>query len=296
VALPRPVPARRVFRPTRRVSWGTRILAGLIGITAIAATAAFVGVVLPGRVADLGSHEGVELAAARSQAATVQASLSGLLQDIDPSGPFALASDRLASDLALSRATEKQASEALAHAQAAGAYLNEAAGVPFQLHQPAFLRTDRPAAAQLQSGLQAALKLAHAVTLQLTLAQTVAVDEQAWNGQLVPALASRSWAPAARAAASLQTQLKSEQLGAANPDALLDPLWGKWIDARYAYALTAQSYALNQASGQTITARDLQATLNTQAGQIQAALAAAQRHLSAWDQQAIAPLLQIATR
>jgi hypothetical protein len=270
-------------------------MAALILLIAIAVTAAFVAVVLPARVADLGQREATELGAARSGAATVHGSLSVLLEDIDTTGSFALPANRLASDLTLAATTEKQASDALGHAQAAGAYLDDAASVPFQFRTPAFLEADRPAAAHLQAGLQASLRLAHAVTLQLTLAQTVAADQQAWNGQLAPALASRSWAAAARAAASLQTQLKSEQLGAANPDALLDPLWGKWIDARFAYALTAQSYALNQASGQTITARDLQATLNSQAAQIQSALAAAQQDAPGWTQRTIEPLLASAT-
>ena len=296
MALPRPVSARRVFRPTRRASWGTRILAALILLTAIAATAAFVAVVLPARLADLGVREGQELGAAEGEAATVQGSLAVLFGEMNAAGPFALPSDRLASDLALARTTEKQAGDALGHAQAAGAYLADAGGVPFQLHPPAFLKTDQPSASQLQTSLQAAVKLAHAATLQLTLAQTVAADEQARNGQLAPALASRSWASAARAAASLQAQLRSEQLGAANPDALLDPLWARWIDARYAYALTAQSYALNAASGQALTAQELLSTMSSQAAQVQATLAAARRDAAPWAQRSIEPLLASAAR
>lgn len=296
MALPRPASQRRVFRPTRRVSWGTRILAVLILVAAVGATAAFLVVILPARVADLGRQEAQELDAARSGAATVEQSLSGLFNDLSPAGPFALSADRLATDLALARTTEKQAGDALAHAQASRVYLLEADGVPFQLHSPLFVSGDRPAALHLEAGLQTAVRLAHAATLQFSLAQTVAADQQAWTGQLAPALASRAWASAARTAASLQVQLKSEQLGVANPDALLDPLWGKWIDARFAYTLTAQSYALNAASGQTITAQELQGTLNSQAAQIQAALAAAQRGVGSWTQRTIQPLLATAAQ
>jgi hypothetical protein len=267
----------------------------MILVVAVAATAAFVGVVLPARVADLGRLEAQELSAARGGAATVQVSLASLLSEVDAAGPFAIPQDRLAADLTLARATEKQTGDSLAHAQAAGAYLTEAAGVPFQLHTPAFIKADRPAANSLQAGLQSDLKLAQALSLQLSLAQAVAADQQAWQGQLDPALASRSWVAAARAAAGLQTQLKSEQLGVANPDALLDPLWGKWIDARYAYTLTAQSYALNAASGQTLTAQQLQGTLNSQAIQIKAALAAAQQGVAGWAQRTLQPLLSNAT-
>ena len=274
------------------MSWGTYILAFLILVTSVGATAAFLIVILPARVADLGRQEAQELAAARTGAATVQQSLTGLVADLGQAGPFTLAADRVTTDLALAKTTEKQASDALAHAEAAKAYLLEADGVPFQLHSPLFVSGDRPAALHLESGLQSAQKLAHAATLQLTLAQTVAADQQTWNGQLAPALASKGWVVAARTAATLQDQLKSEQLGAGNPDALLDPLWGKWIDARFAYAQTAQSYALNAASGQTVTAQELLRVLTGQAAQIQAALNAAQQGVAGWTQRTIQPLLQ----
>jgi hypothetical protein len=291
VALPNPSSSRRVFRPSRRVSWGTWIFAILVLCAAVGATAAILVVILPARVLDLGKNEAEELSAARAGAVSAQQSLSGLWADLTPSGPFAVAPEKLAADLNTARGAEKQANDALGHAENAKAYLLQADGMPFQLHSPAFVSGDRPAVLQLETGLQVAAKLAHAATLQLTLAQDASADQQLWSSQLDPALNARSWAQAARTAATLQSQLKAEQLGVGNPDALLDPLWSKWVDARFAYSQTAQAYALNAASGQTVTAQQLQRTMTTQLGQVQAAQSAAKDNAAPWGAKTIQPLL-----
>ncbi|HYM50092.1 MAG TPA: hypothetical protein VET65_05900 [Candidatus Limnocylindrales bacterium] len=296
MAVPRPAPARRVFRPERRVPWGTWILAVVFLLAAVGATGAILLVVQPARVADLGRSESQQLGLARTGAATVQQSLNALWADLGPGGPFALTADKVSADLALAQTTEKQASDALAYDEVAKADLVEADAIPFQLHPPLFTKSDRPAVLHLETGLQAASRLAHAATLELELAQTVAADQGTLDGQLTPALNAHAWTEAARAASTAQGQLKAEQLGAANPDALLDPLWGKWIEARLAYAQTAQSYALNAASGQASTAQQLLQTLSTQSAAIQATGTAARRGAASWAAQTIQPLLDTVSR
>lgn len=284
-----------MFRPTRRVSALTWVMTLLALVAAAGATAAFLVVILPSRLATLGTEEASELSTGRAGAAAVATSNASVWADLNPGGPFALSADKVTADLALAATAQKQANDALTHVQNASAYLTEAAGVPFQFHVPAYLKTDRPEAAALQANLVAAQNLSQAAVLQLTFSQTVAADQQIQSNQLDPALAQRRWADAARAAASLQTALQSEQLAATNQYALLDPLWSAWVNARFAYAQTAQSYALNAASGQSITAQQLQQTLATEAQQIQAAQLAAVKDVSTWAASKITPLLTAQT-
>jgi hypothetical protein len=292
VALPKPASPHHVFRPTRRVSWATRIFAILVLLGAIGATVAIVLVILPARIAALAASEAQEMTTARSESATAGQSLQTLWADLGPAGPFPLTADKLAADLSLAQTTEKQANDALTHLDAARTYLTQAAGVPFQLHAPAFVQQDQPQANHLDAGLQAAVKLAHAASLQLALAQSSSTETQLQSQQLGPALAAHNWASAVHIAAGLETDLQAQQLAAANPDALLDPLWGKWFEARFAYSQAAQEYALNAASGQTVTAQQLQATMNAQATQVAATLNAAQQDASAWQLKTYTPLLK----
>ena len=50
-----------MFRPARRVSWGTRIFALLVFLVAVGAIGAFLAVLLPQQVAKLAQMEGNEL-------------------------------------------------------------------------------------------------------------------------------------------------------------------------------------------------------------------------------------------
>src|ERR1700687_5665721 len=49
VALPKPAPARRVFRPGRRVSWGTWIFVIVVLLIAIGSLGGFLEILLPPR-------------------------------------------------------------------------------------------------------------------------------------------------------------------------------------------------------------------------------------------------------
>src|SRR2546421_9651146 len=113
---------------------------------------AFLEVFLPQQIASLAKLEGSELQLARQQSGDVDTSLTTLWTDLS-NGSIGLSDDQLAKDLALAKRTEKSASDALSHVQAAQAYMAQADGMPFQLHSPAFVTTDRPVLAHLQNSL-----------------------------------------------------------------------------------------------------------------------------------------------
>jgi lipopolysaccharide export LptBFGC system permease protein LptF len=108
-----------VFRPARRVSWGTRIFAALIFFLAVGAVATFVVFVLPTQIAALTGSEARELRTARQATADVSASTDILWADMAGKGSLSLPGDRITQDLALAQSTEKAADDALGHVQAA---------------------------------------------------------------------------------------------------------------------------------------------------------------------------------
>lgn len=290
VALPRTA-QRRVFRPARRVSWGTIIFSILVLLLAIGAVAGFLVIVLPGRVATLSQNEANELRMARQGAAGVSLSTTTLWSDLSANGSMGLSDSRLSQDLALAQSTEKAGDDALAHAQAADQYLAEADGIPFQLHAPAFVSTDRPALIHLEKALAAAIKLGHGATLQITLAQHVGQDMHTVTGQLNPSLLTHDWTAASRTAAAIQQDLKAQENAASDAETLLDPLWIAWMDATVGYAATAQQFSLTSAANQSQSAQQLARALNAANDQIGQKMAQAQAHAAAWNQKTVQPLL-----
>jgi hypothetical protein len=295
VALPRPAPARRVFRPARRVSWGTWIFVILVLLITIGALGAFLQIVLPQRVAQLAQSEAGELALARKGTADVSTNVSHLWADLGAKGSMSLSDAQLTQDLALAQSTEKAAGDALGHVQLAQNYMAQADGLPFQLHSPAFIATDRPALAHLDKAMQATLRLTHAATLQLTLAQQVTQDAQKIATTLDPALNAHAWADAARAASALSDDLKPQQVSAAFADAMLDPLWATWIDGLVSVVTDAQQYSLAAAANQTQVAQQSAKNLATARQQVAASFAAAQNGAAAWQVRTIQPLLDTVT-
>ena len=285
-----------MFRPTRRVSWATWIFAILVLVLAGGAVGAFLEVVLPQRVAQLAQAEAGELALARKGATDASAAVSALWTEISAKGGIGLSADQLSKDLALAKDTEKTADDALSHVQAAQSYMSQADGLPFQLHSPAFIAADRPNLQHLDKGLQATLKLTHAATLQLTVAQHLNQDAQTIPSSLYPSLNARQWTDAARTASALTTDLTTQQVPANDPEALLDPLWGKWIDAMLAVASSAKQLSLASAAGQTQQAQQASRSLETAKAQLVASYAAAQNGAAAWQAKAVQPLLDTITR
>jgi hypothetical protein len=296
VALPRPAPARRVFRPARRVSWGTWIFVIVVLLITIGALGAFLQIVLPQRVQQLTLSETSELALARKGTAEVNTNVSRLWADLSAKGSMSLSDTQLAQDLALAKSAETAANDALGHVQLAQSYMAQADGLPFQLHSPAFIATDRPALQHLDKALQADLKLTHAAVLQLTLAQQVTQDAQKISTTLDVALNNRAWADAARAASTLADDLKPQQVSAGFADALLDPLWATWIDGMVSVVTNAQQYALASAASQTQVAQQSAKNLATARQQAVASFAAAQNGAAAWQAKTIQPLLDTVTR
>ena len=98
--------------------------------------------------------------------------------------------------------------------------------------------------------MQASIKLTHAATLELTLAQNLSRDADKISGSLGPSLAARSWTDAARTASALATDLQSQQAPVGDPEALLDPLWSKWVDAMLTVVTSAQQLSLTSAANQ----------------------------------------------
>lgn len=285
-----------MFRPARRVSWGTWIFVILVLALAIGAVGGFLEVVLPQRVAQLAQSEASELALARKGATEVSASVTSLWAEISAKGSMSLSDDRLAQDLALAKSTEKAADDALGHIQTAQSDMAQAHGLPFQLHSPAFVATDHPHLQHLDNGLQAVVKLTHAATLQLTLAQHLSQSSQTISGTLDPSLNARSWTAAARAASALATDLKSQQAPAADPEALLDPLWAKRVDAILAVVTNAQQYSLAAAANQTQLAQQASRSLATARVQLAATIVAAQNGAADWQAKMIQPLLDTVAR
>ena len=296
MALPRPAPARRVFRPARRVSWGSWIFVIVVLLITIGALGAFLQIVLPQRVAQLALSEAGELGLARKGTAAVDTNVSGIWGDISAKGAMSLSDAQLAQDLALAKTTETTANDALGHVQLAQSYMAQADGLPFQLHSPAFIASDRPALQHLDNALQASLKLTHAAVLQLTLAQSVTPDAQKISTTLDPALNSHAWADAARAASTLNQDLKQQQVSAGFADALLDPLWATWIDGMVSVVTNAQQYALASAANQAQVAQQFARNLATARQHVAASFAAAQNGAAAWQVKTIQPQLDTVTR
>jgi hypothetical protein len=280
-----------VFRPARRVSWATRIFAILVLVLAAGAIGAFLEVVLPQRVAQLAQSESSELAQARTGATDSSTAVATLWTEISAKGGIGLSSDQITKDLALAKAIEKSADDALSHVQAAQSYMSQADGLPFQFHSPSFIATDRPALQHLEKALQATIKLTHGATLQLSVAQHLNQDAQSISGSLYPSLNARQWTEAARTASALTTDLTTQSVPAADPEALLDPLWSKWIDAMQAVASSAKQVSLASAAGQTQQAQVANRSLDSARAQLVASYAEAQNGAAAWQKKTIQPLL-----
>jgi hypothetical protein len=284
-----------VFRPARRVSWGTRIFAFLVLVLALGAIGAFLEVVLPQRVAQLAGMEANELSLARKGTTDVSTSLTSLWAELTPKGSISLPDDRLAADLVLAKSTEQADADALGHVQAAEAYLAQADGLPFQFHSPAFIATDRPALRHLEKSLAAGAKLAHGATLQITLAQHLNQDAQTLAG-LNARVDSRAWADAARTASTLLTDLQSQQAPVGDREALLDPLWGQWVDAMIAVVLDAQQLSLHSAANQGASGQQDARALAAARAQLAASFRAAQDGAAAWQAKTIQPLIDTLTK
>lgn len=283
-----------MFRPARRVSWGTRIFAFLVLVVAVGSVGAFLEVFLPQQIASLSRLEGNELQLARHGSSDVDTSVNRLWTDLSK-GSIGLSDDQLAQDLALAQQTEKTASDALSHVQAAQAYLTQADSMPFQLHSPAFVATDRPVLSHLQNSLNAASKLANAATLQIPIAQAMNQNLRSLN-DLNNSLAARDWAGGARTAATLSSAIKVQQGPAGNPETFIDPLWAHWIDTSLSVVLAAQQYCLASAQGQTALAQQQAASVAAARGQMAAAYTAAQNGAAAWQSKTIQPVLTTVTK
>ena len=283
-----------MFRPARRVSWGTRIFAFLVLVVAVGSVGAFLEVFLPQQIASLSRLEGNELQLARHGSSDVDTSVSKLWTDLS-NGSIGLSDDQLSQDLALAQQTEKTASDALAHVQAAQAYLTQADSMPFQLHSPTFVATDRPVLAHLQNSLNAASKLANAATLQIPVAQAMNQNLRSLN-DLNKSLAAGDWPGGARTAASLSSAIKVQQGPAANPETYLDPLWGHWIDSSLSVVLAAQQYCLASAQRQTVLAQQEGSAVVAARAQMAAAYTSAQAGAAAWQAKTIQPVLDTVTK
>ncbi len=279
-----------MFRPARRVSWGTRIFALLVFLVAVGAIGAFLEVLLPQQVAKLAEMEGNELVLARKGTADVNTAVAGLWAELSPKGSMGLTAARMSEDLALAKRTERSADEALSHVQAAQAYMAQADGLPFQFHAPTFIAPDRAAAQHLEKALTTSIKLSHAATLQLTLAEHMSQNSQSLVS-MNASLNARDWTNAARTASTIATDLKSQQSPAGDPEALLDPLWAKWVDAMLGVAISAQQYSLASAANQTQQAQQAGRTLAAARDQLAATFAAAQNGAAAWQAKTVQPIL-----
>ncbi len=280
-----------MFRPARRVSWATRIFAFLVLLLAAGAIGAFLEVVLPQRVAQLAQSEAGELALARKGTTDVSTAVTGLWTDISSKGGISLSDDQLTKDLALAKTTEKSADDALSHVQAAQSYMAQADGLPFQFHSPSFIATDRLTLQHLDKALQATVKLTHGATLQLTLAQHLNQDAQTISGSLYASLNARQWTDAARTASAVTTDLQTQQAPVGDAEALLDPLWGKWVDAMLSVASSAKQLSLASAARETQQAQLASRSLEAAKAQLAASYAEAQNDAAAWQAKTIQPLL-----
>ena len=280
-----------MFRPARKVSWGTWIFAILVLVLAGGAVGAFLEVVLPQRVAQLAQSEANELALARKGATDVGTGVTGLWADVAAKGAISLSTDQITKDLALAQTSEKSADDALGHIQAAQTYMSQADGLPFQFHSPSFIANDRPALGHLDKSLQASIKLTHGATLQLTLAQHLNQEAQTINNSLNPYLNNRQWTEAARTAATLTTDLNAQKPPLSDPEALLDPLWSKWVDAMLAVASSAQQLSLASAANQSQQAQVASRNLAAARALMASTYVDAQTGAAAWQAKTIQPLL-----
>ena len=285
-----------MFRPSRKVSWATWIFAILVLALAGGAVGGFLEVVLPQRVAQLAQSEAGELALARKSATDASSGVGGLWTEISAKGGISLSADQSATDLALAKATAKTADDGLSHVQAAQSYMSQADGLPFQFHSPSFIATDRPALQHLETALQATTRLTHAATLQLTLAQHLNQDAQTISASLYPNLNARQWTEAARTASALTTDLTTQQVPAGDSEALLDPLWSKWVDAMLAVASSAKQLSLASAAGQSQQAQLASRNLATARAQLIQTFADAQNGAAAWHAKTVQPLLDTIAR
>lgn len=260
------------------------------------AVGAFLEVVLPQRVAQLAQSEAGELALARKGTTDVSGAVISLWTDISAKGGISLSPDKITNDLALAQATEKSADEALSHVQAAQTYMSQADGLPFQFHSPSFIAADRPALQHLDKALQATIKLTHAATLQLTLAQHLNQDAQTITGSLTTSVNNAAWTDAARTASGLTTDLRAQQPPVVDPEALLDPLWSKWVDAMTAVASSVQQLSLASAAGQVQQAQQASRNLAAAWGQLASSFATAQAGAAAWQAKTVQPLLDTIAR
>jgi hypothetical protein len=259
-------------------------------VMAVGSIGAFLEVFLPQQIGSLARLEASEMQLARKGAADASTSANALWSDL-AKGSIGLSDQQLATDLSLAKQTQKTAADALTHAQAAQAYMAQADGMPFQFHSPAFVVTDRPALTHLQKALTGASRLATAASLQIAIAQNMnqnTANLAALNASLI----AHDWSGGARLASTLAASVKLQQNSAADPDALLDPLWGKWIDGMESVAIDAQQYCLASAQKQPALIAQDGALLAGARNQMTSALAAAQNDAVAWQSKTIQPLLQ----
>ncbi len=273
------------------MSWGTRIAAVLMLVLAGVGFGGFLLVILPNQAADLGKTAAREVAAAQQSTGQVGRSVTTLWGGITPKGSLLLGPDKITAGLAAAQAAEKAADSANADVQASLAVLLQADGIPFQLRPPAYIAPDRATLGHLDKVVQSSRRLAYAASLQFAIAQHAQQDQAAVAGSLKPALAARNWVLVARTAATLKDDLKAQVDLAATPEALMDPLWGKWLDALASYNYTAQQYALAESSGQTSAGQGLRRTLDQQDAQIGAAWSAAVAGNTAWQHNTVQPIL-----
>jgi hypothetical protein len=283
-----------VFRPARRVSWGTRIFAFLVFLMAVGAVGAFLEIFIPQQVASLSRLEANELKLATSGASDVNLSVGRLWSDLSASS-VVLSDDQLAKDLALAKQTETATSDALGHVQAAQTYMAQAEAMPFQFKSPSFIAGDRQSLQHLEKGLRAASKLAHGASLQIPIAQSMNQNVRGLT-ELNNNLNARDWAGGARTASALSTAVKLQEGPAGNPETLLDPLWGKWVDAMYSVVIDAQQLCLASAQGQTQLAQQDSRILAAARDQLAATFAAAQAGAAGWQSKTIKPMLDSAAK
>jgi hypothetical protein len=251
----------------------------------------FLLVILPKQAAEIGKTADHQVAIAQQSTGQVGRSVTTLWAVITPAGSLLLAPDKLTAGAAAAHAAEKAADSANADIQSGLAVLLQADSIPFQLRPPAYIAPDRATLGHLDKVVQSSRRLAYAASLQFAIAQHAQQDQATVAGTLKPALAARNWVLVARTAAGLKDDLQAQVDLAAVPEALVDPLWGKWLDALASYNYTAQQYALAESSGQSSAAQGLRRTLDQQDGQVAAAWSAAAAGNTAWQHTAIQPLL-----
>jgi hypothetical protein len=94
----------------------------------------------------------------------------------------------------------------------------------------------------------------------------------------------------------LTTDLTSQQAPVSDPEALLDPLWSKWVDAMMSVATSAKQLSLASAGGQTQAAQQASRSLDAARAQLAATYADAQNGAAAWQAKTVQPLLDTVTK